>query len=37
LTPGMSGTADIVTRKKSILSFLIEPITRKFDEAFSVR
>jgi HlyD family secretion protein len=37
LTPGMTGTADIVTRKKSILSFLIEPITRKFDEAFSVR
>ncbi len=37
LTPGMAGTADIVTRKKSILSFLIEPITRKFSEAFSVR
>jgi HlyD family secretion protein len=37
LTPGMSGTADIVTRKKSILSFLIEPVTRKFDEAFSAR
>jgi HlyD family secretion protein len=37
LTPGMTGTADIVTRKKSILSFLIEPVTRKFDEAFSAR
>jgi HlyD family secretion protein len=37
LTPGMSGTADIVTRKKSVLSFLIEPVTRKFDEAFSAR
>ncbi len=37
LTPGMTGTADIVTRKKSILSFLIEPITKKFDEAFSAR
>lgn len=37
LTPGMSGTADIVTRKKSVLSFLIEPVTRKFEEAFSAR
>jgi HlyD family secretion protein len=37
LTPGMAGTADIVTRKKSVLSFLIEPITRKFSEAFSAR
>jgi HlyD family secretion protein len=37
LTPGMAGAADIVTRKKSILSFLIEPITRKFSEAFSTR
>jgi HlyD family secretion protein len=37
LTPGMTGTADIVTRKKSILSFLIEPVTRKFEEAFSAR
>lgn len=37
LTPGMTGTADIVTRQKSILSFLVEPITRKFDEAFSIR
>jgi HlyD family secretion protein len=37
LTPGMVATADIVTRKKSILSFILEPITRKFSEAFSVR
>jgi HlyD family secretion protein len=37
LTPGMTGTADIVTRKKSILSFVLEPITKKFDEAFSAR
>ncbi|NDJ18797.1 HlyD family efflux transporter periplasmic adaptor subunit [Myxacorys almedinensis] len=37
LTPGMAATADIVTRKKSILSFLIEPVTRRFSEAFSVR
>lgn len=37
LSPGMAGTADIVTRERSILSFLIEPITRRFNEAFSVR
>ncbi len=37
LTPGMAGVAEIVTRKKSILSFLIEPVTKKFSEAFSVR
>jgi len=37
LTPGMSASAEIVTRKKSILTFLIEPITRRFSEAFSVR
>ncbi len=37
LTPGMAATADIVTRKKSILSFIIEPVTRRFSEAFSVR
>ena len=37
LTPGMSATGEIVTRRKSILTFLIEPITRRFNEAFSVR
>jgi HlyD family secretion protein len=37
LTPGMAGAADIVTRKKSILSFVLEPITKKFSEAFSAR
>jgi HlyD family secretion protein len=37
LTPGMVATADVVTRQKSILSFVLEPITRKFSEAFSVR
>lgn len=37
LSPGMAGTADIVTRKKSILSFVTEPITKRFSEAFSVR
>ncbi|MEA5467814.1 HlyD family efflux transporter periplasmic adaptor subunit [Spirulina sp. 06S082] len=36
-TPGMAATAEIVTRKKSILTFLIEPITRRFNQAFSVR
>jgi HlyD family secretion protein len=35
--PGMSGTAEIVTRQKTILTFLIEPVTRRFTEAFSVR
>lgn len=37
LTPGMSATGEIVTRKKSILTFLIEPVTRRFGQAFSVR
>lgn len=36
-TPGMTANAEIVTRKKSILTFLIEPVTRRFSEAFSVR
>lgn len=36
-TPGMVATGEIVTRKKSILTFLIEPVTRRFSEAFSVR
>lgn len=37
LTPGMSATGEIVTRKKSVLTFLLEPVTRRFNEAFSVR
>ena len=37
LTPGMSATGEIVTRKKSVLTFLTEPVTRRFNEAFSVR
>jgi HlyD family secretion protein len=37
LVPGMAATAEIVTRQKSVLTFLIEPITRRFDEAFSTR
>lgn len=36
-TPGMAANGEIVTRKKSVLTFLIEPITRRFSEAFSVR
>ncbi|MEB3294869.1 MAG: HlyD family efflux transporter periplasmic adaptor subunit [Synechococcales bacterium] len=36
-SPGMAGTAEIITRKKSVLSFLIEPISKRFDEAFSPR
>ena len=36
-TPGMAATGEIVTRKKTILTFLIEPVTRRFNEAFSVR
>lgn len=37
LTPGMAATGEIVTRKKSVLTFLMEPVTRRFSEAFSVR
>jgi HlyD family secretion protein len=33
----MAATGEIVTRQKSILTFLIEPVTRRFSEAFSVR
>ena len=37
LTPGMSATGEIVTRQKSVLTFLVEPVTRRFSEAFQVR
>ncbi|MBD2461822.1 HlyD family type I secretion periplasmic adaptor subunit [Oscillatoria sp. FACHB-1407] len=37
LVPGMAATAELVTRQRSVLTFLIEPITRRFDEAFGVR
>lgn len=37
LTPGMAATAEIVTRQRSVLTFLIEPITTRFSEAFGVR
>ncbi|MEM7772352.1 MAG: HlyD family type I secretion periplasmic adaptor subunit [Cyanobacteria bacterium P01_A01_bin.37] len=37
LVPGMAATGEIVTRQKSVLTFMLEPVTRRFDEAFSVR
>lgn len=37
LSPGMAATAEIVTRQRSVLTFLMEPITRRFDEAFKTR
>lgn len=37
LTPGMTATAEIVTRKKTVMSFLLDPITATWDRAFSVR
>jgi HlyD family secretion protein len=37
LVPGMAASAEIVTRQRSVLTFLLEPITRRFSEAFSTR
>ena len=37
LEPGMAATGEIVLRQRSILSFLLEPIERRFSEAFSIR
>jgi HlyD family secretion protein len=37
LAPGMTASAEIVTRQKTILSFLLEPIMASWDKAFSVR
>ncbi|HEY9626994.1 MAG TPA: HlyD family type I secretion periplasmic adaptor subunit [Coleofasciculaceae cyanobacterium] len=37
LTPGMTATAEIVTRQKTVMSFLLDPITASWDRAFSVR
>ncbi|NJK51882.1 MAG: HlyD family type I secretion periplasmic adaptor subunit [Leptolyngbyaceae cyanobacterium SU_3_3] len=37
LTPGMAATAEIVTRQKTVLSFLLDPIAASWDRAFSVR
>ncbi|MFQ4144639.1 HlyD family efflux transporter periplasmic adaptor subunit [Chlorogloeopsis sp. ULAP02] len=36
-TPGMAASGEIVTRQKSVLTFILEPVTRRFSEAFSVR
>jgi HlyD family secretion protein len=37
LTPGMTATAEIVTRQKTVLSFLLEPVIASWDKAFSIR
>lgn len=37
LVAGMAATGEIVTRQKTVLTFMLEPVTRRFDEAFSVR
>jgi HlyD family secretion protein len=37
IAPGMEATAEIVTRQKTVLSFLLDPITASWDRAFSVR
>jgi HlyD family secretion protein len=37
LSPGMAATAEIVTRQRSILTFMLEPITKRFSEAFTAR
>jgi HlyD family secretion protein len=37
LVPGMAATGEIVTRQRTILNFLLEPVTKRLDEGFSVR
>lgn len=37
LMPGMSATGEVVMRRKSVLTFMLEPVTRRFGSAFSVR
>jgi HlyD family secretion protein len=37
LSPGMTATAEIVTRQKTVMSFLLDPIAASWDRAFSVR
>jgi HlyD family secretion protein len=37
LSPGMAATAEIVTRQKTVMSFLLDPITASWDRAFSVK
>jgi len=33
----MAASAEIVTRQKTVMSFLLDPITASWDQAFSVR
>lgn len=37
LTPGMAATAEVVTRQRTVLSFILDPILERWDGAFSVR
>lgn len=37
LKPGMTVQADIITNKKSIMSYILKPITRAFDSSFRER
>ena len=37
LSPGTAASAEIVTRQKTVMSFLLDPITASWDRAFSVR
>ena len=37
LSPGMAASAEIVIRQKTVMSFLLDPITASWDRAFSVR
>ena len=37
LLPGMTASGDIVTRKKSVLQAVLEPVTRRFSEALRER
>ena len=37
LSPGMAASAEIVTRQKTVISLLLDPIAASWDRAFSVR
>ena len=37
LIPGMASNGEIIIRKKSVMSFITEPVTRRLSEAFSTR
>ncbi|MGF1567040.1 MAG: HlyD family type I secretion periplasmic adaptor subunit [Nodosilinea sp.] len=37
ITPGMTATAEMVTRQKTILQFLLDPVIKHWDGAFSLR